>query len=408
MNLRHALNLGLGSAMSCIQDNVPFKSHTLRDACLRGPCANWSFHDEHAPYLYRLIQSSGEPLYYRDALLAALAGPPAESDDFDLSFVFTLAAHFIRDGDDQLKPSLYACFECIGFPSIDSACAEQLVLLDGLPALYFVIRTFHLVDREERPRYFQNLIDALETHSGQRFVPPDLQHFQDEVDADDQRRQDDHAKVPLTVDQVLSDIEAGRQSHRHRHWAETASAEDLDKVAEAMLSTTDPEALVAFAIIFGARPFPRDHQLLLHLASTQATHQRLQWLLYRAVSRLSDPALRTVAMNLAEDPQFRDVAVQILILNHDPSDYALLEQWLQQPADASQCHDLAHSILRYAEAHRSSSGERMLLTIYETVPCVLCRHAAVKALIAIDRFTAALRQECLYDSKPQIRALAAS
>jgi hypothetical protein len=66
----------------------------------------------------------------------------SEEQDQDLGQSFELAAHFAANGDNDMKRAMYAAFERMGFREAGLACAEQLVVLDGLTELRFALTNF--------------------------------------------------------------------------------------------------------------------------------------------------------------------------------------------------------------------------------------------------------------------------
>ncbi len=104
---REALAQGTGRPFLALQSqsSEPYREIIL-DACLRNRVYDPSCESERAPYLYELIQLTGEPAFYRGALLAALR-TATDSQSNDQQQQLQLACEFARHGDAEARRVTY-------------------------------------------------------------------------------------------------------------------------------------------------------------------------------------------------------------------------------------------------------------------------------------------------------------
>ena len=335
-----------------------------------------------APYLLDLIEISGEPRFYRNSLRSALEGP---LDDLDLGQIFEIAAHFATRGDGEVKQSMYAAFERLGYPAAGQECAEALVRVDGLPALLLVARTFGDADSRDRPWAFGQMLKTLEQHHGKQTLPAQLNVFASEW-RDEEKTLEEARRQPIP-----------RPDYQPA---------ELERAADELLVEQDRERLVRTLRMFLRHPFPGPIDRLLELA--RGEDHRISRGARGALENLTDPRIRSLALDSLNHPQARQREAALLARNSAPGDYRILEAALARPAELDDYHNLSFDVVtKFVPANRSEEAEPSLLHIYENAPCTVCRHRAVDELIALDRFPDWMRAECLHDADSDIREAAA-
>jgi hypothetical protein len=302
-----------------------------------------------------------------------------------------------------MKQGMYALFERLGFARAGLTCAEEIVWLDGIAGLQFVCRTFDQVTADDRPWQFATLMEALgESERGQS-LPEELGHFEREWKAYEEHGERARQKGP-TPRLSYSDIKNQVSKYGRRAgmigWSKKATDEEIAQLADDLLAESDSDRLYGFLRLFHMRKFPRNPQRLLELARSE--DDGLARAAMAALSHISHPEVRTLAFEAARNPQWRHLAVRMLIHNREPGDYLFIEDLLKEQAGRDECHLLGFSVLSFIEAHRSPEAESSLLLLYESGPCTSCRHDVVKELIAIDRIPDWMREECRHDANANI------
>src|SRR6266513_897747 len=68
-----------------------------------------------------------------------------------------------------------------------------------------------------------------------------------------------------------------------------------------------------------------------------------------ALPHLCDPAVRELALDPVQKPEWRRVAVEMLIRNPEDGDYRLIERPLAEQLDPDDYHDLGIGVRHYVE-----------------------------------------------------------
>ncbi|MBN9663175.1 MAG: HEAT repeat domain-containing protein [Acidobacteria bacterium] len=358
--------------------------------------------DARAPYLWALIDLTGEPMFYRDGLLAAL-----DTVDNELYWgqIFDLSATFVEQGDTALKPAMYRCFERWGYAETGLSCAEVLVRLDGLDALRAVMKTFEAEPAEDRPWQFGHLLEILRKRDGHYALPPELDRFTNEWRAHEAQleverdRPDPPRETWQAIRQTLSDRQFGRKVA----WIRSASSEEVRHAADALTEESGHSQLLNLLRLFEWRDFPGSPAPLLALAGASDTTIARRAL--TALARLKGPEIRAAAMKAIAQPALRRGAIECLAANPETGDYRLLESLLRQDLNDEELHAVSIGARHYIEANPAPEAERTLLLLYENTPCSMCRYTPVKKLLELGRLPSSIREECCYDADEDTRTL---
>jgi hypothetical protein len=402
------LQKGLGRAPVFLQanDSRPYRD-VLLHACTHNLAYDRQCEDTRAAYLVDLINFSRDAEYYRDGIHAALIGQtPDEDDTFCYDQIFELAAHCAAQGDAGIKQSMYAAFERLGFANAGVTCAQQLVQLDGEAGLIAVCRSFDQVEADDRPWQFGSLLDTLEKREGKRLLPTELSRFVEEWRENEARYQHNRAKGPPTRNSYAEINDRIRKKGRKAGsvgWSKKATDEEIGLLAEDLLSETDGDRLYGFLRMFQLRKFPRGPERLLDLA--RSSDDGIAHAAMAALVHFAHPEIRKIALGAATNSQWMGLAIKMLTLNRGVDDFQTIEGLLRSAADADTVHDLGWGFRHFREVNKSADAEPSLLLLYEEGPCVLCRHAFVTDLIAIDRFPDRMGKECLFDADSETRKL---
>ncbi len=125
---RH-LAQGLGRVVSFLQanDTVAYRDAILH-ACTHNTALDPQLEGSRAAYMLDVMQATGEPSFYRERILVALAGV---TEHWDAVQLFQLVRLFAVAGDPNARSALYAKFFRDDTAQRFTG-AEELVALDGL------------------------------------------------------------------------------------------------------------------------------------------------------------------------------------------------------------------------------------------------------------------------------------
>lgn len=422
------LSAGMGRAVSLLTGGDAGKlRHVLLHPATHYTAFDPAIEGDRSGYLFAVIEATGSPDAYRDAVLAALPDATANRPA-DAAHCFALAARFAARGDDAARAALYDAFAArashLYHPRTGAVIgAAEIVALDGVAGFRFVAgRLGAMLTNGDGRVWFADgplsvlertvptaEIDALHAATADAHVRAYIEEAQRHRAAVARLRNDGAATNSLTVE-AISRIAAlpGRDGYRARlaRWGETASAHDLDRVAATLAHADDPAHRAAYARVFARRPYPADPAPLIALACED--DPALAGAALNALAHVAHPAVRELALSLLPDPRRRSLAVELLAANHLPGDAGRITALLAEDAPPRAWHWLGYAALAVFAAHASAAAVPALLSIYERTPCSRCRSRAVALLHALDALPRWMAAECRHDAHPQTREIAAT
>ena len=128
------VSIGLGRAVLHLRDNdpCPFRDVIL-DACLHNKAYDAQIDGGRAEYLVDLIQASGDPAFFENAVISSLGEPPK---NWDTQQRFQIARLLAQSGNQSARDAMYSAFASLGKSASD--VAVEFVELDGIEGLLFV------------------------------------------------------------------------------------------------------------------------------------------------------------------------------------------------------------------------------------------------------------------------------
>ena len=199
----------------------------------------------------------------------------------------------------------------------------------------------------------------------------------------------------------------GRLAPFASRWGEKASEGELSLAAQALvdLPRDDLELLKAYLQIFGKRAFPLDPAPLVALIDDPRRH--VATFAIGALERTSHPAVRAVALRMADQGPHRECALGLLARNWHPGDELIAEGLLRAAAGHREAsHTLGYGLRDVIEAHQSSPEFVPAIRLaYELGPCSACREPVVAALLRLAALPDDLRAECRWDANEETRRL---
>lgn len=395
---------------------------TILNACHFDQRYDRQVEDSRGRYFFDVIQATGEPEFYRDAVLAALA-TPAEGDDQDQ--LFDITRFFAQAGDAAARSAMYAAFERNALTG-DLTGADELVELDGLDGFLFAVAHLPGIEYSEDEWLLGWWIGELEDRYGKDAVWSALDHAAETdprlgnllVREREERRETEENRaqrnaLPRRADMTYVELRALIQSSGSRtsrvrlsRWGERASEEDLLAAAQDLLAEQDGERLLIYLRLFTRRAFPLDPSRLIGL--TFVTDDDAAWEALRALAPIRHPDVRARALELLSHGLFAPEAVGILASNYEAVDERLVERTLETaPQNKDLLHRLGIRARDFIDAHPDVS-KGILRLVYDITPCSMCRESVVATMVEAGGLPNSIREECRWDASEGTRKLAAA
>jgi hypothetical protein len=412
-----SLVIGLGRAIVFLRGgNATAYRPVILQACIH----NWAFDNQlegnRAEFMHDVISLTNEIGFYRDEILAALR---VSGDDDDADQLFDLARLFAQEGDSDARRAIYEKFleNCA---AADDTGATAIIELDKAEGLIFVADTMGdnlRPDTENWVDYLlgaakeagvsdplQILIAAVPEHDGIRSFLARVDDNRAAREAKLSRLRDPGLITYDEIKQSIVDTAPTELPTTPRGWGRHASEADLQRAALDLFQQSQPKRIRAYLRIFSQRRFPLDPSRLIELAANPDRSVAMAALM--ALANIRHPDVRSLAMGLiATDGEMAGRAVDLLTMNYEPGDHALIEGLATQPLSAEAYHLFGFSTLDFYAAHpQAASEERVMLLLYENGPCTFCREKAIDRLVALKRLPQWMADAGRYDASPDIRA----
>jgi hypothetical protein len=315
-------------------------------------------------YAVDLMRASGEPAYYRDALLAALANP---GEDQSEDLMVEIACLLAEDGDVAARQAVYDAFERHWGDDTWTG-VEEMTRLDGADGLLRALRRLTAVDWKAEAWYLSMLItDTLEAQMGKREawraleaaarnderVGQALKHVRELGQERAAAKTKPYVpQPPMPYDALIPLLDGDGMQHMSalRRWGRSATEEDLMRAANALLAETDPTRTLAYLRVFTVRPFPLDPAPL--IALTDSENWDTAHAANLALEKVCHPAVRAYALRAVRDPKRASHAVDMLSLNFQEGDHALIEWLAEQPeVDEDEEHSRGLGMTHFVKQH---------------------------------------------------------
>ena len=412
------LKQGAGRAVLFLQDHedAPYRDLILY-ACTHNLAYDSQCEDRCPEYFLDLIAATKDASYYRDRLLASLLAPLEDEDEIQM---FEIARLLAERGDKGARSAMYSAFARTATAE-NWYCTEDLILLDGLPALLFVTGPLAALDTKEEASLIDSWIEIVEKRLGKADAWREMEReaAQNPVLASwleaartwrierRQDRSDKRKRPPITYAEIKQLIEnnSGRQPrYVLGKWGQKADAEALAQAASDLLAEIEPERLLCYLYIFARTPFPAEPQKIIALAEHQ--DERMVWAALKAAENITHSAVREFALESIAAKQHFDFVVKMLTNNYRAGDEAIVCDLVNTPLEHFDHHRMGIDARDFCKTHPGERAVHILTRLYRNSFCSLCRYDVVEQLIALNAVPDWMREECRYDAEADIRTMA--
>jgi len=408
------LVLGLGRAILYAREHgVHAFKDLILDACINCYALDPQIEGTRADFMLDLVDELPDSEFFREGVLNSLVNC---GDDWHAKQRFRFAACLAQRGDEQARRQMYESF--VPGPQMGDGIAIDFMFLDGMEGLLFAVKKLGKLLSED-PEHFdfgwlmsaandylgeQEALDLLRREAARN---PFVQTYLSAVErfsTKTERTTDKNTIKGESYDQLKAGLPM-KWPVRLGFWGERASDCELLKAAHGLRIATDVEMQRSHLAIFRRRRFPLDHEILFQFAGS--SNEQIQWAALNALAQITAPAVRTLAIDLAQTKaRWRELAINLLKLNFQPGDHEIVLDWFEAEKDMEALHTESRGLLGFWKANPSEElHNRMLLDLYEKCPCSFCREGAVSTLLERNALPEHIRAECTWDANPDIREL---
>jgi len=445
-----ALQKGLGRAVQHVRNSPPEEVRDdLAHACTCYLGYDLQCEGSRVPWLFGMIEVSGEPEFYRQKIISAMEQISDDPDDpRTLYELYDLLGEFAFRGDAEVLALMQRRFETASGSCYPHFGYESLFRVEGIAALIRLLRwngklirndeTFWLYDGEikeaEEKFGVETVQAALEKES---LVDESVRLFLERLSEQKAERSAEEAEEkkqkppPLPrlsefvacmsedwptetnwTDDSFRDAFLTRRSqfmHSGRLYAKPTT-EELEFAIQQILETNDPGRQFCLMGVFVHETMPRLEPRLLSLLD--APLHCLRWGTAWAFRRVADPLVRAKGLELiAKAPKFSDwgLGIDLLQKNYRAEDETLIRRALETippEIDVDQLHGIVCSLVDLIKDNAEFTFETLLPWIYENSPCSLCRRDSLKQMLQRNIATKELIEECRDDCYSETRELA--
>lgn len=415
---QHALKLGLGRAILHLQkhDSTPYRDIILQ-ACLKDTVYDRQIEGNKDYYLMQLVHLTGEKSFYQYHILNATSWINSETNADDADHLLDMTHHLATRGNKKARQIFYDVFSRYVSPT-DFWRTRWIIRLDKFKGLLFVANRLNDIVLNVSQSYdLDSLLRLTEELIGKIAYEKKLQQarkrdsqfdsFLKKVDAFRQQRKPNkrpdiakfaYEELKAQLDDIIGSLWP---------WGTRADEQSLKQAARDLLEENDPKRIKKYLSIFHDTPFPLEPQLLFPLIDHPDRQNRpipVETLM--TLANVQHPSVYDLALKLINENHFAGAAVRLLKLNFKAGDWQRIEEVTKRSLDDMDYHELQLTVRDIFKAYPMKEAIQSLLNMYEYGPCSFCRRYTLDSLHSIDAIPDSVRQECLYDSNLDIRALA--
>lgn len=428
-----ALRRGLGRAFLYVQQvGIENVADIVLESCLKNQAYDRQCESSRAPWLYSMFKDSREYARFSSAIQSALE---TETEDcYDLIQLCELSLLMAKDGDKAAGETLRRRVFGQPFAGWDTFGCHEVVALDGLAAVVEIVRRFGrwlISNPEDDVPSLDYLTDELDILPQAKIKLEELAQTDPEIEAylkeenakvarlqdapkltkeqrQEQRRERIRSEYPL--ERILNDAFAGVGEYpvRYMQFGKNATEEELREVLQRLVAETDEKILLRLLWIFRRVQLPELSPRIWVLAESRNDAIREAAII--ALAQSCDPKIGDLGRAKLRSPGFSvndSEVLELFVRNYQTQDEVLIMSALARlsPND-DKAHSLGSDIRKIIEEYDSPGFLEMGRWLYETTPCTICRHSAVKWMMDKGCISPEIAAECLHDADEDTREIA--
>ncbi|MBC7808385.1 MAG: hypothetical protein H7145_19805 [Akkermansiaceae bacterium] len=399
-----------------------------------GACSEyWQFdsqlEDERSPYLFDVLEATGEPSYYADRAAQALDsfGTDREPEGMFRTQLIRLAALLTRNGVSDLREPIYHGTAAISEePYGFSHICEEIFAMDGVAGYWRLAEQLrHRPPPYDERRAEISLLNSLSEHLGESVGVaaldataanlPARRRYLDEVrkvrvkqEARATRKQKQKKNMlPPTLADVRAYIQAPPEKKVLKPRMKSMNPAVKWGLILDLTAETDRARQLRYLDILRTSPyevFPWNPERVLPLIR-QTDDERVAWQATSLLENTPHPSIRTAALELLTRKERMPHGIELLAKNPGEGDLVRIENVLREEWDDWNFEFICRGIRRYIKFHPSHASVPLLLACYERLACSFCRNRLVDMLVERNALPLPLQEECAYDADGDTRDL---
>lgn len=212
--------------------------------------------------------------------------------------------------------------------------------------------------------------------------------------------------TPTVVEVIGQILASTKRVPRLRNFGEKATRKERRKVAALDFTKMERVPLENYLCYFQRSGFPEFREEYLPLL--QHPEERVRWLAQVVLSHHAEPQVRRAAYEALARGELASF-VRLLRSSGSAEDLEPLLAAIGAPeslADADEAHDVVGALYDLVNDH-AKVNLRVIVRIYESSPCRVCRYKAVKLMAEHSILPQWIAEECLNDAYDDTREMAA-
>jgi hypothetical protein len=317
----------------------------------------------------------------------------------DRSHREALALELAKRGNEEVRSSIYANFDCDG----DLRYADEIVALEGLGGLDWLLARVDPEFMIEEAWRFDGWLEDATAIDGESAVISWKEHAVKSNPLVSRVLEPANRPIQPTnvVPQTASyeEMRATSQSSSSKSWVRRAADDEIRKAWRAFEKEKDPIWVRKLGLGLECRPDLCDPGPIIRRALSWDQEPNY---FGASLSGLDDPRIRALGLELVARGQVSS-GTWTLRSSVTAGDVPLLIEAASRVADDNDLHHIGLDFLHY----QTVQSEEILNWVYENTPCSFCRNSAVRDMLKHGFETESILDECLLDCDPDTRQLAA-
>lgn len=406
---RSSIRRGTGEAYLLINNYPAINfSNEIIKACVKNFAYDGQCESSRAAYLFDLILLSNQKKI-RSKVLNALV--TEQKDTWSLTQLFDLAKLFAMRGDLEAKQAIYNRFYVNPINGSDWAGYAEIIDLDGLDGLLFIANKIGK-SLENFPddwqdnsiiTYFQQKhpdIDALAALKEVAEGNPHILLYLKNIETTENGRV---INPRISFDNIVDEV----LKSKRRFIRKEVSDEELDLLAQRLLTEKNEKDIEKLLFIFTKFKFPLDIQLILDIAKRKSTKsKKIGDLGILALRLIASDEIRAFALAEANKTKYPASLLRILKSNYRDGDYKTLRRFAEAAVNEDDIESLAVSYVDIYETNKTVECKQPIEAIYGKLTCAIHRHDLVKILQASNVLSDQISEEIKFDCDEETRRLA--
>lgn len=425
-DLEQMLHKGMGRAILYLKDkDLTEYRDLILDNCLHNRAYDRQCEYDRAEYPYQLVRLSSDKEFYVEGIVDALR---TETDEQDLQYLYELAYLLAKDGHETARLAMYERFPRCAMEG-DNTGASELVKLDGIDGLLFVLRQLGQNITDNRMWEITSAISDAEEQSSAEDVSRALRNAADDDprmadlmrrlepeyspywSSDELQRRREQKSNPMADRRKVVDGLTWEEMKAHNGfvsyaalWARLAPYIEFEKAALEFLAEDDPKKIKVYLRMFWQRSFPLHPQKLIDLVDSP--DETISGFALSALSNVEHDEVRALFHRLYEHSEWAYMSVRLLESNYRDGDHLLIEKLINSETDSDNLHSVCFSTIDIYTDRSRPEATGLLLLAYEKTPCTRCRYRIFELLDELGNVPDWMIEECLYDAYEETRLLA--